>query len=279
VLLHANPGDSRDFEAVTPQLARHHRVIALDWPGYGRSAVPQGPKQWDALSFYRVLCEFLDRMRLARAAFVGNSLGGNAAARLAIEAPERVSALVLVSPGGFTPHNLITRGFCRLQGSFLSLPPRWWAAIYLRRRTEITSAMLARAAGEHSTPACKTLNRAVWRSFARPEHDLRLLADRVVCPALLVFGHDDPAISARKDGREAQRCMPHAQAVTMPCGHAPFAELPEMFLKAAQPFLLALRGAADGLPGTSPTPVVGPTSGAVPEAKAGELTALRNRLR
>ena len=30
LLLHANPGDSRDFDAVIAELAKHHRVIALE---------------------------------------------------------------------------------------------------------------------------------------------------------------------------------------------------------------------------------------------------------
>ncbi len=39
VLLHANPGDSQDFEAVIPALAKQYRVLALDWPGNGQSDV------------------------------------------------------------------------------------------------------------------------------------------------------------------------------------------------------------------------------------------------
>ena len=38
LLLHANPGDSRDYEAVVPALSGMFRVHALDWPGYGLSA-------------------------------------------------------------------------------------------------------------------------------------------------------------------------------------------------------------------------------------------------
>ena len=33
LLLHANPGDARDFEAVIPALSQRYRVIAMDWPG------------------------------------------------------------------------------------------------------------------------------------------------------------------------------------------------------------------------------------------------------
>ena len=237
VLLHANPGDSRDFAAVMPVLARHHRVIALDWPGYGQSPVPTAPQTWGATRFHQVLCEFLARMALPKALFIGNSLGGNAAARLAIEMPERVAGLVLVSPGGFTPHTALTRAFCRLQGSRCSLPPRWWAAMYLRRRTPVTRDMLARAATLQSAGERVALNRAVWRSFTSSEHDLSERARAIRCPTLLVFGRDDPAIDARKDGVQAGRSIPHARSVTLACGHAPFAEVPDAFLDEVQPFL------------------------------------------
>ncbi len=239
ILLHANPGDSRDFDAVVPVLAQHARVIALDWPGYGQSSMPEHPEARDAHFFDDVLREFLAALALPQVMLIGNSLGGHAAARLALRAPEQVRALVLVSPGGFTAHNPITRAFCRLQGSRLALSPRLWARLYLRRRTAITTEMLRRAATSQATRPRLTLNRAVWRSFAGPAHDLRFQAASIQAPTLLMFGQNDPAIPASKDGVQAARSMPRANLVTMPCGHAPFAEMPEQFLAHVVPFLRA----------------------------------------
>lgn len=239
VLLHANPGDSRDFQAVIPALAQHARVIALDWPGYGQSALPDHPEARGAHFFDDVLRAFLAALALPQVTLIGNSLGGHAAARLALAEPDKVQALVLVSPGGFTDHNLVTRAFCRLQGSRLALPPRLWARLYLRQRTTTTAEMLARAATLQSSRPRLMLNRAVWRSFAEPGHDLRALAGGIQAPTLLMFGKQDPAIPAHKDGVQATRCMPSASVVTMPCGHAPFAEMPEQFLAHVLPFLRA----------------------------------------
>lgn len=237
LLLSANPGDARDFDAVIPALAQRHRVLALDWPGYGQSEPPAQPESWSALHFYAVVREFLTALELPPALLVGNSVGGNVAARLAIESPERVRGLVLVSPGGFTAHNMVTRTFCRLMGSRFALPPRRWAQLYLHRRTPATMVMLQRAAGLQSAPAALALNRAVWRSFADPAHDLREAAKRIRAPTLLIFGRRDPAISARSDGRIAARAIAHAQSVVMDCGHAPFAEIPDAFLAETLPFL------------------------------------------
>jgi pimeloyl-ACP methyl ester carboxylesterase len=239
VLLHANPGDGQDFEAVIPALARSYRVLALDWPGYGRSDLPADPASATVMLFYQVLREFIATLALPPAFFIGNSVGGNAAARLAIESPPLVRGLVLVAPGGFTAHTMITRAFCRLQGSRLSLTPRFFASLYLKHRTLTAQAMLQRAATLQSTPERIALNRAMWRSFARPENDLRQASLDLTVPTLLLFGTHDPAIPASKDGMVASRCIPSAQFVAMPSGHAPFAEVPEQFLAQVEAFLTA----------------------------------------
>lgn len=237
ILLHANPGDSRDFEAVIPALAKKFRVLALDWPGYGNSDVPS-PAESTSIPLYRnVLTSFMEALAIPRAAFIGNSVGGNVAARLAATMPEKVSALVLVSPGGFTPHNALSRGFCRLQGSALSIPPRVFAGLYLKRHTPWAQAMLDRASTLQSTPERLTVNRALWRGFGSADSDLRSVAPRIIAPTLLVFGAHDPVIPAKKDGVLASDCMPTAKKIIMPCGHAAFAEVPEQFLAAVSDFL------------------------------------------
>lgn len=237
VLLHANPGDSRDFDAVFAPLAEHFDVIAPDWPGYGASTPPAAPERASAMYFCGVLSGFLDALGIGRAMFIGNSLGGYVATSLAIAQPDRVAKLLLVSGGGFTPHNPLTRAFCRWQGSSHSLPPGLFARIYLRRHTPVADAMRARAAHEQSAPAARAVGRAVWRSFITPEHDLRATARAVRCPTLLAYGTYDPVIPYWRDGRAARRAMPHARYVRFPTGHVPFAEAPAEFLATALPFL------------------------------------------
>lgn len=238
VLLHANPGDHRDYAAVIPALAERFRVIALDWPGYGASAPPADVDAVSIPSLVGVLREFLDALALASAILIGNSVGGTVAARFAIESPERVRALVLVAPGGFTPHSWLTRRFCEWQGSRWALSPALFARLYLRHRPPAVQAMLARAATQHATPACRALNRALWRRFALPESDLRETARALSVPTLLLFGTHDPAIPAARDGAVAARTVPGAGFVALPCGHAPFAEVPERFLAEVDAFLL-----------------------------------------
>jgi pimeloyl-ACP methyl ester carboxylesterase len=153
-----------------------------------------------------------------------------------------VRGLVLVSPGGFTPHNPMTRAFCRLQGSRFALPPRAFAGWYLKRRTPTVRAMLERAAASQATAPSRAINRSVWRGFIEPEHDLRQRASLIAAPTMLVFGARDPVISARNDGRLAASLIPDAKLVVMPAGHAPFAEVPDQFLAEVLPFLQRCAG-------------------------------------
>src|ERR1700761_560221 len=114
VLLHATLHDRHDFDPIVERLQRDYRVIALDWPGHGDSPAPNQPPT--AALFADVLADVVAALDLPPAAIVGNSVGGFAAARLAITEPQRVSRLVLVNSGGFVT-NPAVRLYCRTLGT------------------------------------------------------------------------------------------------------------------------------------------------------------------
>ena len=239
LLLSANPGDHRDFDAIRPALSRRFRVHSFDWPGYGANPAPADPASASAMGFARLLREAVKRLKPGPAVVLGNSVGGYAAVRLALDEPDAVRALALVSPGGFTPHNAFTRAFCRLKGTegFTRFSSGWFAAWYLKRRTPLVAQILARAAGEQATPSAVAVNAAVWRSFVDPEHDLRTRAAHLRVPTWLAFGRHDPVIPAKTDGRVAASTIPGAAMTVFDTGHMPFAEEPETFLASLDRFL------------------------------------------
>jgi pimeloyl-ACP methyl ester carboxylesterase len=244
VLLPAIGHDHRDFDAIVPVLARHHRTIAIDWPGFGSSPAPDRPSSASAAFMCDVLEQFVDALDLEPAIYLGNSVGGTAALRLAARRPERVRGLVLVDTGGFTPMTALTRALCRLQG-------REWvrrttglafARFYTRRRHARAQAMLDRVAAAIREPASVAVHAAVWRSFAEPESDMTGLA--IGCPTLVVWGRRDPVVRATLDGVAVRAAIPHAQWVELDTGHVPFVEEPDAFLEATSPFLASLPLAA-----------------------------------
>ena len=97
-----------------PRWPPGRRVLTLDWPGHGASPLPPAPLR--AVQFGDLLVEFADQLDLRNLVVVGNSVGGYAACRLALERPDRVSGVVLVNTGGFTPHSVFTRFLCAVMG-------------------------------------------------------------------------------------------------------------------------------------------------------------------
>ena len=80
-------------------LAEHHRVVAIDLPGYGKSS----KANYDySMAFYaRTVEGVIDALGLGRVVLVGHSMGGQIALTHALRYPGRAEALVLVSPAGF----------------------------------------------------------------------------------------------------------------------------------------------------------------------------------
>jgi len=239
VLLHANPGDHRDFDAILPELAARHRVIAIDWPGYGESAPPRPAQSASAMLFADLLQELVEGLGLGPAVFIGNSVGGFAAVRLAITHPQKVRGLVLVSPGGFAEHNPLTWLFCQVRGRewVTRLIAARFARLYIKRRTEFTAPILERAGAEQRSASMVAVDAAVWRSFSNPGHDLRGQAGAISTPTLLIVGRHDPVIRAQVEGRKAAALIPNATLAIPETGHMPFAEDPRWFLDTVQPFL------------------------------------------
>src|SRR5215218_9919409 len=97
IMLHgAGPGASSwsNFSRNVDAFARNHRALLVDMPQYGKSdkvVIEGGRLTYTA----RVLRDMLDVLGIQRAHFVGNSMGGQAAIKLAIDAPERVDKLVV----------------------------------------------------------------------------------------------------------------------------------------------------------------------------------------
>jgi pimeloyl-ACP methyl ester carboxylesterase len=241
VLLHATLHDRRDFDPIVPSIARDHRVIALDWPGHGDSPAPEPDYRPTAASFADVLTDVVAALDLPSAAFIGNSVGGFAAARLAITDPHRVSRLVLVNSGGFSA-GPVTNLYCRTLGTpavMKRVLPRSIRS-YMKATSDSDYAVQQRAQARARTREGVALTAALWRSFAEPDYDLRPHADRITAPCLVIWGSKDTAIPMRL-GRSTAAAIPGSRLEVLPTGHVPFSSDPAGFLAVAAPFLAAAR--------------------------------------
>lgn len=250
LLLHGVGENALAWRWVIPALARTHRVYAPDLPGSGESAKPFA--DYSPAFFARFAAAFLDTLSIDGAAVAGNSLGGLVALRLALDEPERVTALGLVSSAGlgrkasYALRSLALPGYGRL------------AVLWGKRRPGAAQRALGRAALIFARPwrAPRSWLREQYRlarvpgflesqlATVRAQVGLKgqreVLLDRlgqVRAPTVIIWGQHDRVLPVSQ-GREAARLLPRGSLELIPdCGHSPQVERPERFVKSLGAFL------------------------------------------
>jgi len=98
VLIHGLSGNLHNFlySCVAP-LARNNRVIVIDRPGCGYSK-RDGVEQARLPEQARMIAEFLKIRGIEKPLLVGHSLGGAVSLALALDYPDQVGGLALISP-------------------------------------------------------------------------------------------------------------------------------------------------------------------------------------
>ena len=247
VLLHATLHDRTDFAPVHGALGAGRRVLALDWPGHGESPPPAAPLS--AVQFGDVLVEVADLLDLNDVVVVGNSVGGYAACRLALERPERVAGLVLVNTGGFTPHSAFTRLVCAVMGKPTVLKAVFPVLVraYMRAKKNATdNAVVVRVVARVKTAEGARTAAALWKSFTEPGHDLRARAAQITAPVLITWGAKD-LTAAQRWGKAVQAAIPGSRFEALPTGHVVFSSEPGAWLNTVLPFVHAAHGVRPGV--------------------------------
>lgn len=98
VLLHAGGSDHTMWDAQARTFTRGFRVIRYDLRGHGRSTARMGP--FDTVDDLR---RVLDHLGVERARVVGVSMGAGVALNAALQMPDRVDRVALVSISGPPP--------------------------------------------------------------------------------------------------------------------------------------------------------------------------------
>ena len=95
ILLHGGFGLTAMFGPILPQLAATRQVIAVDLQGHGRTADSDRPLSLEAMG--DDVGKLIAHLGFERADVMGYSMGGGAALQAAMQHPQRVQKLVVVS--------------------------------------------------------------------------------------------------------------------------------------------------------------------------------------
>ncbi len=97
LLLHGGLGSTDMFAPILPKLAEHRTVIAVDMQGHGRTALGDRPFSLEAIG--NDMAAIVKTLGYEKVDVMGYSLGGGVAFRMAVQHPEAVRRLVLISTG------------------------------------------------------------------------------------------------------------------------------------------------------------------------------------
>ena len=198
VLLHGLTASRRYVVMGSSALQRAgHRVVAYDARGHGTSSPAPAPEAYRYEELTADLVAVLDELGIERAVLAGASMGAHTILRLALEAPERVAALAVITPA-YDPTEIddparLARwdalsdalrdgGIDAFVEAFgvQRLPAAWRdnAAIVMRQRLGLHEHLDAIADAVHATPR------------SRPFADLHAL-EQIECPAVVVASRDE----------------------------------------------------------------------------------------
>lgn len=252
VMLHGGgPGASgvSNYSRNIDALAQHFRVIVPDMPGYGRSV--KGVDQADPFGYLADMIRgLLDELGIDTAHLIGNSYGGAAALRLALDTPHRVDKLVLMGPGGIgTTRGVPTAGLKSLLSYYGGDgPSREKLETFIRTYLVYDGASVPdelidlryRASIDPDVVADPPLRRpsgprALWRMDLTRDSRLKTLRT----PTLVLWGRDDK-VNRPAGGPMLLNAMPNAELVmTSHTGHWMQWERAEFFNQLVSEFLSA----------------------------------------
>jgi pimeloyl-ACP methyl ester carboxylesterase len=241
VLVHGLSGSWQNWLENLPHLARGHRVIAFDLPGFGHSELPGEPIS--IAGYAGFVDSLLQELGIGAAVVVGNSMGGFVGAELAIRFPQRVERLVLVSAAGLSVEHqrhdrvlgalrrgqnvlIAWGGFLGARSEALSSRPRGRRLLMgavVHRPDRLPAALIAEQVRGSGNPGF------VDALDALTSYPIRDRLGEIGCPTLIVWGREDLLVPVR-DADDFEALIDDARKVVWPeTGHMPMLERPAAF--------------------------------------------------
>ncbi len=227
-LLFLHPGEGlQPNRPWLDQLARTHRVIAPNHPGFGASALPDWFGTVDDLAY--LYLDLIQALKLDDVLLVGTCFGGWIAAEMAVRNTASVSGLVLSAPLGIKLGGILDRDITDMHGiARAEFMEKAWAD---PSKGEIDYTTLSDAELSGVARGRESLALFGWKPYMHNPR-LRRWLHRIDIPTKLIWGDSDGIVStAYGEGWKAE--IPNATMhIIANAGHYPHWEQPESFTAA-----------------------------------------------
>jgi pimeloyl-ACP methyl ester carboxylesterase len=235
ILLHGLGGSIGNWMYNVPVLAANYHVIALDQVGFGKSDKPM--LKYRVGTFADFLDKFMAELKIEKASFVGNSMGGWVAGWMAIKYPNRVEKIVLADSAGLVPADYNEAQIYQLNNSTRDEIRANMKLIFANPALQNNEAlvdqfMTARVAANDGY----TIN-AIIESIKRKEDFLNERLGEIKKPTLIIWGKQDGLLPV-SDAAVFNKGIGGSEMVVFDaCGHAPQFEKAVDFNKTVLEFL------------------------------------------
>ncbi|MGZ5338718.1 MAG: alpha/beta fold hydrolase [Thermoleophilaceae bacterium] len=255
VFVHGLGGQWQNWLENLPRAALERRVIALDLPGFGRTPAPHD--EITISGYGRCVDSLCDQLELGRVDIVGNSMGGYIAAEVAIQFPQRIDQLLLISAAGITSADIVRQPIFtagRIATAVTAHSAAQYRAIASRPKSRhMALALVARHPSLlRADLAYEGFIKGAGGSgfeaalHACLEYDFRDRLPEIRQPTLILWGDKDSIIPVR-DAHEFERLIADSRKVVMKdTGHIPMAERPGAFNDVMMDFLAETGPASAG---------------------------------
>lgn len=238
IFIHGAGDSSTVWSRQIQSFFEKHRVLAIDLPGHGARLAEHGHDRHEENA--EEVRRLMERAGIAKAVVAGHSMGGGVALTLALNHPERVSALVLVATGARL----------KMRPDFLESAART-AAEFGHRKPSHTHIIPAAQMVHPDIPASvvAALEAMIGDASAQAtsgdfqannSFDVMARLSEIHVPTL-VIGGDADKMAPEKFCRFLADNIPGARLEMLsPCGHYPQVEQELTFNRALESFLSSL---------------------------------------
>lgn len=233
-LLHGLTASMVMYEKEMAQLKKNYRVIALDSRGHGQS---------EKLSTYTLkdhvqdVIALMDHLEIKKATVIGVSMGSYIAQGVAVQSPERVDKLILVSAKSHGKTSSMARLFTQYESEIQGLD-QLEKMNYLSRYIFHNLELIGKSMKEMGeTMTVLTPEQQLSANKALEEFDFRAGLHKITAETLIISGKYD-GLNPPENGREITSLIPCSRFIEFEkSGHSPNVEEPERFMKTITDFL------------------------------------------
>ena len=234
ILLHGLGASAERWLPIIPYMSNDYRVIMPDIIGFGYSDKPV--TNYTPKFFMEFLSGFMKNTGIEKPVIVGSSLGGRILIEYAIHYPQNIEKMILVSPAINEESSPALQSYMQaalhptfedVKNAFLTMNGRV---------DEIEDEFISEFVNRMNLPNAKMAFLASLMGLKKQTLKPEMLADLTI-PTMLIWGEDDQVIPISNVVKFGNSIKNMQYQIMKKCGHAPYAEKPELFSKIMLDFL------------------------------------------